>query len=72
MTIFITGLSHIVQIVHIVQKVFLTLAFPQVLNQGWVKFIYLFNSLSFSTGIVLLQSLLRNTDLITAKHSFSE
>ena len=61
MTLFITELSHIVQIVHIVQIEFLFLIFEQkVLKQGWVKFSYLCNSLSFCTGIVSLQ---RNTNI---------
>ena len=55
MMLLITELSHIVEIVYIVQTVLLFLGFPQnVLKQGWVKFSYLCNSLSFSTGIVLL------------------
>ena len=61
MILFITELSHIVQIVHIVQIEFLFLIFEQkVLKQGWVKFSYLCNSLSFCTGIVSLQ---RNTNI---------
>ena len=41
MILFITELSHIVQIVHIVQTEFLFLIFEQkVLKQGWVKFSY--------------------------------
>ena len=71
MILFITELSPIVQIVHIVQIVFLFFGISTEGLKTRVGYIQLLMySLSFSTGIAL--SFAEEYKLVTAEHSFSE